>query len=334
MRRMVLIVGLLMMMDAQAGWRDIQIQRTVNNIKALNSYQGVLVQQGLFDEPVEAKVRFQRPHDFHSEVIVPDALQGAITRYTDQELLTWLPSAAVAVRVVNLPPAPAGREADRIADAWRENSARNFYALGPVRRVAGHETIELEQRARSGAALLQSGLTQVYDRYSFPLSGRLDVRGGAKFEYQYRQISFNQSVDIPEPPTLPPDTMLIEWDLEWPNQSHDALGARMPAASLPQQVLGLPAERRLIHPGPLPSVGVYYTDNNYFILLTASRDLGATLPGSQYGLPVPIGSDLNAQLVLSPVINSWSFSTGEVAYTVMTNQHPEKVYEWLQRTNW
>lgn len=314
-----------------AGWAEMQIERTVRNIAAVQSYHGVLEQQGLYgDDMVKSEIWFQRPHDFHSHTSAPASLAGSVTRYTGDTLMTWLPTLDIAVIIRNLPAAPAEQEAKRIEDAWRENTRRYFYALGNVSKVAGHDAIELEQKARNPDDLIQHSRTQVLDQYSFPLAGNISLHGGDGFSYRYQHIEFNQPITLPEAPTLPASAMQIEWDLDWPDASGDAVTARLPAiGKLPDALLGLPLQRRLIHPGALPAVAGYYSDGNYFVLLTAARDFGLPNP-APYGLNVTLGKDKPALLVLTPLINTWSFASSGVAWTVTSNQHPELMYSALR----
>ncbi|MCK0155536.1 hypothetical protein MWU49_17635 [Alcanivorax sp. S6407] len=314
-----------------AGWAEMQIERTVRNIAAVQSYHGVLEQQGLYgDDMVKSEIWFQRPHDFHSHTSAPASLAGSVTRYTGDTLMAWLPTLDIAVIIRNLPAAPAEQEAKRIEDAWRENTRRYFYALGNVSKVAGHDAIELKQKARNPDDLIQHSRTQVLDQYSFPLAGDISLHGGDGFSYRYQHIEFNQPITLPEAPTLPASAMQIEWDLDWPDASGDAVTARLPAiGKLPDALLGLPLQRRLIHPGALPAVAGYYSDGNYFVLLTAARDFGLPNP-APYGLDVTLGKDKPALLVLTPLINTWSFASSGVAWTVTSNQHPELIYSALR----
>src|SRR5690554_5375244 len=153
-----LIASLILMASpaAMAGWAEMQIERTVRNIAAVQSYHGVLEQQGLYgDDTIKSEIWFQRPHDFHSHTSAPASLAGSVTRYSDDTLMTWLPTLDIALIIRNLPAAPAEQEAKRIEDAWRENSKRYFYAMGQVSTVDGHDTIDLEQKARKPSDLIQ-----------------------------------------------------------------------------------------------------------------------------------------------------------------------------------
>lgn len=324
-------LALLTSPSSFAGWAEMQIERTVRNIAAVQSYHGVLEQQGLYgNDTVTSEIWFQRPHDFHSHTSAPASLAGSVTRYSENTLMTWLPTLDIALIIRNLPAAPAEQEAKRIEDAWRENSKRYFYAMGQVSTVAGHDTIELEQKARKPSDLIQHSRTQVLDQYSFPLAGNVTLRAGDTFSYRYQRIQFNQPLTLPAAPVLPASAMQIEWDLNWPDVSTEALSARLPAmGALPDSLLGLPLQRRLIHPGALPAVAGYYSDGNYFVLLTAARDFALPNP-MPYGLNVSLGKDKPALLVLTPLINTWSFSSGGVAWTVTSNQHPELMYSSLQ----
>lgn len=315
-----------------AGWAEMQIERTVRNIAAVQSYQGVLEQQGLYgNDTVKSEIWFQRPHDFHSHTSAPASLAGSVTRYSEDTLMTWLPTLDIALIIRNLPAAPAEQEAKRIEDAWRENTRRYFYTLGNVSKVAGHDAVELEQKARNPNDLIQHSRTRVLDQYSFPLAGNVTLHGGDSFSYQYQRITFNQPLTLPEAPKLPASAMQIEWDLNWPDVSSEAISARLPAlGNLPDSLLGLPLQRRLIHPGALPAVAGYYSDGNYFVLLTAARDFALPNP-APYGLSVSLGRDKPALLVLTPLINTWSFSGNGVAWTVTSNQHPELMYSALQK---
>ena len=324
-------LALLTSPGSSAGWAEMQIERTVRNIAAVQSYQGVLEQQGLYgNDTITSEIWFQRPHDFQSHTSAPASLAGSITRYSQNTLMTWLPTLDIALIIRNLPAAPAEQEAKRIEDAWRENNKRYFYAIGQVSTVAGHDTIELEQKARNPNDLIQHSRTQVLDQYSFPLAGNVTLRGGDTFSYRYQRIGFNQPLTLPDAPVLPASAMQIEWDLNWPDVNTEALAARLPAmGTLPDSLLGLPLQRRLIHPGALPAVAGYYSDGNYFVLLTAARDFALPNP-TPYGLTISLGKDKPALLVMTPLINTWSFSSSGVAWSVTSNQHPELIYSALQ----
>lgn len=327
----LLLATALLPLSAPADYQDLQIARTVERVKAVQNYEGVLRQAGLFgEEPVVARVWFARPHDFHSEVSAPAELAGSLTRYTDNTLLGWTPKHEVATRLRNLVPPATATEGQRIAEGWRANTEGYFYALGKVQPVAGLPTLAVDQRARHATQLVQSSVTRVYDEFSFPLAGTLTLRGGAKLDYRYESVRFNAAdLVLPPAPVLPASTLVIDWDLAGTPRSAAEVSARVPKARpFPEAVAGLRRERLLVHPESVPAVAGYYRDENYYLVVTASRDTGFQPLSREYGLDVPLG-DTRARLVISPLSSTWVFRRDGVLYTALTNLHPETAYREL-----
>lgn len=326
------LAGVLVATPAPAAdYMDLQAERTARNVGAVESYHGVLGQRGLYGKTaLVSEVSFRRPHEFRVRVTAPPELAGTQMSYHDDTLVTWWPAQELAVVIRGfVAPSTAGEES-RIVDAYRDNLANYFYGLGPVKDVAGLPTIQVDQRARSAAHLVQSSLTRVYDDHSFPLSGQVTFRGGATLDYGWQSIRFNDaSHALPAPPVLPPSTMVMAWDLAWPARGDAELAARLPAARpFPATLAGLPRAKALVHPESLPAVAAWYRDENYYLLVTASRDTGWNPFAHEYGIAVPLGG-ASARLVISPLNSSWVFRRDGVVYTVLTNVHPETAYAQL-----
>lgn len=328
---------LLLAGTVQADYQDLQIARTVERVAAIQNYRGVLEQTGLFGPAtVVTEVAFRRPHDIWTRVTAPAELAGTVTSYRPDELLIYSPQQELALRLRNLTAPDTAREGERIAAAWRTNADSYFYSFGKVQDVAGLATIAIDQRARYASQLVQSSLTRVYDDYSFPLAGNLTLNGGARLDYRYRSIAFNQDASaVPTVPALPPSTLLIDWDLAATARSEAEVQARLPKAlPFPQQFAGLARDRLLIHPDAVPATAAWYRDANYYLLITASRDTGFQPLSREYGLEVPLGAPAGegsskARLVLAPWLSTWSFRRDGVLYTVLSNLHPETLYREL-----
>lgn len=311
-----------------ADYLDVQIERTARNIAAVQDYFGVLEQKGLYGEKtLVSEIAFRRPHEFRVRVTAPAELAGTQVSYHDNELVTWWPQQELALIVRGFVPPDAASEGKRVADAYHANLANYFYGLGPVRDVAGLPAIQLDQRARSGNQLVQSSQSQVFDNHSFPLAGQMTLRGGAKFEYRWQKIVFNDATrSLPAVPVLPAHTMTAEWDMRWPARTQEEIAARVPKAlPFPEKFAGIARERLLIHPDALPSVAGWYRDNDYYLLATATRDTQWNPFAQEYGLAVPLGA-LTARVTLSPLNSNWVVRHGGVVYTVLTNMHPELAY--------
>jgi len=311
-----------------ADYLDVQVERTARNIAAVQDYFGVLEQKGLYgNHTLVSEVAFRRPHEFRVRVTAPAELAGTQVSYSGNELVSWWPQQELAVIVRGFVPPDSASEGKRVADAYHANLAAYFYGLGPVRDVAGLPALQLDQRARGSSQLVQSSVTQVYDNYSFPLSGQVTLRGGAKFDYRWQKILFNAAERaLPAVPVLPPHTLAAEWDLRWPARTAAEAAARVPKAlPFPERLGGLARERLLVHPDALPAVAAWYRNSDYYLLATATRDTPWTPFSQEYGLAVPLGP-VSARVTLSPLNSNWQFRHGGVAYTVLTNLHPELAY--------
>ncbi|MFZ5755901.1 MAG: LolA family protein [Pseudomonadota bacterium] len=325
----------------QADYQDLQIARTVERVAAIESYSGELTQTGLFGStPVVSEVAFRRPHDIWTKVTSPALLAGTVTRYTPDELLVWSPQQELALRIRHLTAPETASEGKRIEDAWRTNTDSYLYGFGKVQEVAGLPTIAIDQRARHGGQLIQSSLTRVYDDFSVPLAGTVTLRGGARLDYRYNRVAFNNNAVVPPMPVPPASTLLVEWDMAAAGRSEADVAARVPKAlPFPAKLGGLARDRLLIHPDAVPAVAGWYRDADYYLLVTASRDTGF-MPlrdekgPREYGLKVPLGERaLDAHLVLTPWLSTWSFRRDGVLYTVLSNLHPETLYRELG-THW
>lgn len=317
-----------------ADYLDLQIERTVRNIAAVEAYSGVLEQKGLYGTAtLVSEVAFRRPHEFRVQVTAPAELAGTRVSYHDDTLTTWWPQQELALVVRGFVPPAAASEAARVESAYRANLASYFYALGPVSEIAGLPALQIDQRARNGNQLVQSSRTQVYDNYSFPLAGQVTLRGGAVLDYRWRKIAFNENAAVlPGPVSVPPSAMFIEWDLNGPARTAEELAARVPkAVAFPDTLAGLPCARRLVHPGGLPAVAGWYRTEDDYLLVTASRDVDWNPFAKNYGMSVPLGGT-TALLVISPLNSSWSFRRDGLLYTVLTNLHPEAAYREIAAT--
>lgn len=315
-----------------ADYIDLQVDRTARNIAGIESYQGVIRQRGLYgDSALVSEVSFRRPHEFQARVTAPADLAGTLMVYHGDTLTTWWPKQELALVIRHFTPPAAAGEEQRIADAFRQNLENYLYGLGQVREVAGMLTVQVDQRARRDSQLVQSAMTRVYDDLSFPLSGQVTVRGGAKLDYHWDSIRFNdpEPAALPPPPELPASTLVMNWDLAWPARSAQDAAARLPkAVPFPDTFGGLARDRLLVHPEALPAIGGWYRDDNYYLLITASRDTGWNPFAAEYGMRVPFGGT-HARVVLSPLNNSWSFRRDGVLYSVLTNLHAEVAYREL-----
>lgn len=311
-----------------ADYMDLQVERTARNIASVQDYSGVLEQKGLYgDAALVSEITFRRPHEFRARVTAPAELAGTLVSYHGNELLTWWPKQEMALVLRGFVPPDSASEGKRVADTYAANLDNYFYGLGPVRDVAGLPTVQLDQRARGSNQLVQYALSRVYDNYSFPMSGQVTLRGGAKLDYRWQKILFNDNANVlPPVPVLPASTMTAVWDLGWPASTPADVTARVPKAlPFPEKFGGIARERLIIHPEALPAVAAWYRDTNYYLLVTASRDTGWNPFSAEYGMSVPLGST-TARLVISPLNSNWSFRRDGVLYTVMTNLHPELAY--------
>ncbi len=309
---------------------DLQIERAARNIANVQSYHGVLSQQGLYGKSaLVSEIVFRRPHEIRATVTAPAELAGSVVSYHNDELLTYWPKQEMALVIRHFVPPSSATEKQRISDSYRANIDAYLYGLGPVKEVSGKPTIQVDQRARNASQLVQSSLTRVYDEFSFPLSGQLTVRGGARLDYLWQAITFNDDTALPAPPVLPASTLLIQWDLAWPARTPAEISARVPKAVVfPETFAGIARERLLLHPEAVPAVGALYHDENYYCFITASRDVDWTPFQNDYGLPVPL-DDLKARMTISAVNTSWSFRRDGVRYEVLSNAHPERIYREL-----
>lgn len=317
---------------AKADYLDLQVERTARNIAALHNWRGIVEQRGLYgSEPVVTRTVFARPHDFHSEVTAPAELAGTVLHYTPGRLLAWYPRQETALVLDGFAPPSSATEGKRVDTIYRANVAAYFYALGEVTELDGRPVIAVDQRARRPAQLVQSSHTRVFDNYSFPLAGKLVLRGGARLDYRYRDVVFNEEgLAVPPAPVLPPQAMVVRWDLAWPPVDDARAEQRLPRAPrLPATLGGLPRARLLEHPESVPAVAGWYSNGDFYLFVAASRDTGFRLLSADYGLSVPLGED-TAQVAISPLGSQWTWLQDGVLLSVLTNLHPEVAYGALQ----
>lgn len=314
-----------------ADYYDLQAERTARNIAAVQDYQGTLEQKGLFgDATVVSEVAFRRPHEFRVRVTAPAELAGTAMSYHDNELLVWWPKQEIGLRLAGFIAPSSATEAARVKAAYAANLENYLYGLGPVRDVAGLPTVQVDQRALGAGQLVQSSLTRVYDDYSFPLAGNASFRGGAKLEYAWKTIGFNQHARaLPPVPQLPASALVVTWDLGWPDRAAADAAARVPKARpMPEALAGLKRTKLIVHPESLSAIAGWYRDADEYLFVAASRDTGFNAFSREYGLEVPLGGG-RARLVITPLNSLWQFRHDGVVYDVLTNLHPEVAYRTL-----
>ncbi len=305
------------------------IGRITKNLSKLQSYEGVIEQEGLIDgKTVRAKVYFKNPNMYLSKIVAPESYKDVTVLYRGSTLLYYYPNIDWAIRFKDFEMPSQAQLDTLVADNYRKNMDNFDYKFGKASTVADLPVLTMYHEARSEDLFNQSGKALIYDEYSFSLAGEILFKGGARYAYTYQEVEFNK--ELPDELfsiSLPEYTVVSEWDLSAPSISlADMKAAANFKFSLPDtNPFGLSRERIVSQGGLVPAFAVSYRKGLYFVIVSLVRDYGLRAD-EEYGLPIKTSKA--GKLIISPSISSFSFTHNEVIYTVMGNLSVDELLEF------
>jgi outer membrane lipoprotein-sorting protein len=319
------VLTLLAVAQTQTACAQVSARQIARNTAKIKTYAGQVVEQGVLDQQaMTSTIFFKNPTAFHAQVTQPKSLAGISVLYNDNVLTFYYPNYRYAIRFKNL---AAPSEVDRnkiITDNYRKGLRQFNYSLFSSSRIAGLRTIGMRHRARTRRTYNRSGYSQVYSRYSFPLAGEFRFKGGARYAFRYKSITFNR--ELPAGAfklALPAGTIISDWDLK--SSPIDLAAARKSAGfkiALPTNVpLGLKRITTVRQKGPIPAFTTHYRRGPYFLLASAANATGMSVV--PYG--VPVSTAHKGRLVITGSLSSYSFVHGGTYYVLLGNLPFEEI---------
>ncbi|MHB8417256.1 MAG: LolA family protein [Myxococcales bacterium] len=300
----------------------------------LQSYRGVLVEQGLIPEgELRSEVAFARPDRVAVRVTAPDLYKGTALVYRGGSLTLYWPQVSYAVKVDGLPVPDADGERQLVADSYQHGLDAYDVDLGWVGHTAGHPTVALKYAAKRKGSPLCRFTLDAYDKYSVFIAGDMHFAGGADYAFRYESIDFNQPLgEAVFELQLPPATIVTHWDLGGPDVPPALAreGANFPLEIPPAPPEGLLQTRIVRVAGLIPAYTVVYRDDPHYLLLTEYRDLGVRFAAAEIGLPLAAGKH-QGRLLLAPLSSTYTFRENGVVYQLFGNVPFEELLAFAAR---
>ncbi len=182
-------------------------------------------------------------------------------------------------------------------------------------------TVGLEYTAKHKSAITKKGTVQVYDRFSFPLSGDMLFNKNVHYQFRFDNIVFNRDIDdhLFEL-DLPKSVILTRWDMSSADVSEAEMRAqasfdcRLPSKFPP----GFAHERTVRVDGPIPAFTLVYRRGPQFVLVSMVKDTGLRPASEEIGIPVDVG-DLHGRLLISPTLSSYTFAKNGTMVILTSN---------------
>jgi outer membrane lipoprotein-sorting protein len=300
---------------------DLQIDRITHNLHKVKSFQGTLVQKGLLgNEQVTSLISYKYPHRVHSQILAPPSIKGISMSYDGKTFLFYYPKANYAIRFKNIIAPEKEGIRQYIEDQYKSNLKLFNYSFGKSTKIADLSVFVLNQKSKAKKALISTGSTMVYDKYSYPLGGSLVLRSGHEYQYQFKKISFNTNVsDVSLSIKLPITTFITEWDLADKGSDLKEVKKKAPYLLIfPKEgPVNLVRQKIIAKPGFVPSYLGYYTKGIYFLLVTSFQETGISLAPDNFG--IPISTPQKGRLIISSSVSSFSFTKDKIRYVMMGN---------------
>lgn len=322
-------VVILSTCGCEAAFREWQRERLLSHVAKLQSYQGTIVESGILDsnEDLVSEISYQRPGQYATTVIAPDAHSGSKLSYDGTTLQIFYPKTKFAIVYRNLKPLSDADQKSLLEDQFNTNMEMYVYELGKEKQVAGLKTIELKFGPKvPSTGLVSGGSSQIYDEYSFPLAGDLFF-GKHRYSYRFKEIKFNEKKNekgfsFP----IPKDTIISDWDLSSPAvpeaEVKSSAGFKF---NLPTELPRKMSLSKIIkQKGPIPAFTAIYEKHPYFMNIVFFKNYGFSAAPKGRGIKIQAGP-VSGELVPNPHISSFSFIAGDTQYIITGNVSAEAI---------
>jgi len=269
---------------------------------------------------VKAEVTYIKPDRFKAVVKEPKTHQGITIFYNKGELVSYYPMLRWGIIFRNLKIQTKKDHDSLVEMAYKYNMGLFDYRFGKASSVASYPVINIKHKAKKNAFNFK-GETSVYDKYSFPLAGKLGFLSGAKYEYHYETIVFNKIIDKMETEVkVPKNIFTSTWDLSDAGLSNEEIKNRsglMPPGDLAGS-LGLKKIKTIQVTEGFPTFASIYENGPHFLFISFFKDFAGAYKSYDYGIPLTVDKK-TGYLIVTPVISSYTFRVGNIVYVMIGN---------------
>lgn len=291
----------------------------------LDSYHGIMSESGetAEDMTVSSEVWFVKPSKFASRILAPESLRGTSLTYDGTILEFYNPADKIAIRYKNLKPLSV-EDAPKFLESNPMAGMNVQLERGVKSKVAGFITEELRYTGspQKRKTAISSGTTDIYHRFYLPLSGEMSFQNGARYQWMFDEIHFNdQTADKAlVTPSLPEGTPIVESDLGAAPVPKDDLQSQIPSR-LPS---GIRYQGAVPITGPYKGFTLTYETGPHFLLITVFERPDVHIVPAALGIRLKPGG--RASLVPGSVLRIFSFTAHQHRYLAVGNiPYPELI---------
>lgn len=286
MRRLLwlLVVASLSLSACTALWAQAISHRISEDLLALKSYRGELVERGLLADPkaeLKKRVLYQKPWKVRVEVTSPAEREGDLYLYDGSTLTLWWPKELFGVRVAGVP-APGDEAIRAHLEAETKHNLEHyaFHLIGET-KVAGQSAARWKVIPKAKAPFRYVHHSWMHSEHSFPL--RMDFyRDGEKelwYAMEFRSLELPTQVEADAFAfEFPPNAVVFEWD--WRDEAVSLEAAR-PAMNFTLRTLKAPPGFRIDKSvrgrHDLPMLATRARRGASWLSLTQNRNYAGTL---------------------------------------------------------
>ncbi|HVK62101.1 MAG TPA: hypothetical protein VM432_11140 [Bdellovibrionales bacterium] len=327
LRVLLLLSVLISTSGCEAVMQNWQKVRMLDHLEQIESYHGTFSETGILDskETLVTEIWYKAPLQYYMVIRAPKKFEGAEFSYDGNEIKIYYPQTRFAVVTRGLEPVSKSERAKLLKAMFDHGVKFQNYELGKISSEAGYPVIEVRSTERRPDAAIASGSSNVYDKFSFPISATAKFKNAGDYGFKYTSIQFNEAIDLPKV-KIPKDAIVSEWDAKSKSfteaEAVKDAGFKFNLPKLPEWKLA----RIIRQTGPVPAFTAMYDAGPFKLSVVVSRNYGMSLIPTGRGLKVPVGKVTGA-LIPNPHVNSYSFIHGETQYVLSTNGPIELILE-------
>ena len=297
MRLILISILMLSTSGCQAQMQKWQRERTVEHLSRLNSYHGQ-INWNIAGETSETEIWFQVPNRF-----LTVSKNGEIVRSDGSTMEVYDPRTKFYSIFRNLPLVSESDSQQLVRTIFDQSMKIFNFSLGRLGKIAGRDVIELRAVPKR-ESIINSGESQIFDEYSFPLKSVLAFKGGQTAKYEFTDITMNQKFVLPKA-EIPKGVFKLEWDFS---------AASVADNEKDIQFQDLKLEKKLKR--DTGEILCYYKNGAQYLSVIRYKNLG--VPPRARGISVKVGSR-SAFLLPGPLSNMLTVSDKETTWIYSSN---------------
>ncbi len=306
-------------------WAQVISDQMVNNLLAVESYRGTLLEKRLVPSDPEAVVKkeilYQKPWKVRADVTAPAAHAGEVFLYDGEQVVMWWPRELFGIRVKGVRAAPEKEIREHVEGQAKEALKAYAYSLDGNYPLAGRETQRWRVLPAKAAPWRFLHTSWMDARYSMPLKLDLyDTKDTLWYGMEFEKIDFGAPVPADAfSLEFPPNAVVFEWDLDDPGISLEEAKKTMNFdVMLPKNLPNGHKVGKIVKSRHcLPMIAVLMDKGGTWISLTETRALTAD-PALALGKKIPLG-DSQGYLNFFGTTGVVSWVKGKTALTLMGN---------------